>query len=278
MSTLDASMPNDWARDYEDFDFLHSLPVADDEMRLMAGEYEEGRLDPKEVLKTENQANMGSCRGHSGSTGLEWIGSIATGQPSQQLSRMMMYVETQRRDGITRDAGSTIGNGIKQMMQVGICDEVLWPYPSRYTQQRPSNWQEVLENASSKRVVSAKQIKSYEAARVFLGSYQGFIDTGISWRQSYAAPVVESFSVGSGGHAIALICLSERTDSRGRPYIWMLNSHGLNSGVRGWSEWSPTFVEQALRHNWSEFIAVSDMPEARPRKFSLDDWKAKLRI
>lgn len=278
MSGVNEQMPNDWARDYEDFDFLHSLPVADDEMRLMAGEYEEGRLDPKEVLKTEDQRNMGSCRGHSGSTGLEWIRSIATGQPSQQLSRMMMYVETQRRDGITRDAGSTIGNGIKQMMQVGICDEVLWPYPSRYTQQRPSNWQEVLENASPKKVASAKQIKSYDAARVFLGSYQGFIDTGISWRQSYAAPVVESFSGGSGGHAIALICLSERTDSRGRPYIWMLNSHGLNSGVRGWSEWSPTFVEQALRHNWSEFIAVSDMPEAKPRKFSLDDWKAKLRI
>ena len=277
MSTVD-QIPNDWARDLEDFDFLRSLPVADAELMAMVGEYTEGRLDPKVVLRTENQRNFGSCRGHSGSTGLEWIGSIATGKPFQQLSRWMMYVESQRRSGIVGDRGATISAGIQQMQQVGCCDETLWPYPDRYTQQRPSNWQAVLENAAPKRIKSAKQIKSYDAARVFLGSYQGFIDCGISWKQSYAAPVVERFSGGSGGHAIALICLSERTDSQGRPYVHMFNSHGMSSGVNGWSEWSPTFVEQALQHNWTEMVACSDMPEAKPRKFSLEEWQKGLRV
>lgn len=276
MSTAQ-TMPNDWARDYEDFEYLHSLPVADDEMRLMAGEYQETRLDPKQVLKTEDQKSFGSCRGHSGSTGLEWIRSLATGKASQQLSRWMMYVESQKRSGIVGDKGATIAAGIQQMKQVGICDETLWPYPSRYTQQRPANWQQILVNSELNKIITAKQIKSYEAGRIFLGSNQGYIDAGIAWRQSYAAPVVESFSGGNGGHAIALICLSQRLDSKGRPYIWMLNSHGLNSGTRGWTEWSPTFFEQACRHNWTEFVAVSDMPAAIPRKFTLEEWKAKLR-
>jgi hypothetical protein len=89
--------------------------------------------------------------------------------------------------------------------------------------------------------------------------------------------VVESFPGGGGGHAIALLSLSERKDNDGRPYVWMCNSWGANWGNNGWSEWAPKAIEQMCRHRYTVPIGVSDMPNAKPREFTLDDWKRKLK-
>lgn len=268
----------DWRIDLEDFDFLMSLPTADEEAQDLMMSVEMQTLDPRKVLRTENQGRMGSCRGHSGSTGREWNYTLETGEIGVQLSRMMLYVETQRRDGLDEDEGATIANGIKQMQEVGICEESLWPYPSEYTQKRPSNWDAVLQNAAKYKAGEAKRLTSYEGMRAFCGGGMGFVDLGIPWRQEYARKLVQRFNGGGGGHhAIGCFTLSERTDSQGRNFIWMFNSHGLQSGEQGWSEWSPDFIDGAIRARSSVFVAVSCRGKMQPRKFTLDQWKAALK-
>jgi hypothetical protein len=124
---------NDWAIEYENWKFLNEIPDVPEELGFLAASVGNQTLDPRKVLKTENQARMSSCRGHSGSTGGEWLRTLATGEIGFQLSRMMMYVETQRIDGITGDRGSTIAGGLQLLENVGLCREELWPYPSAYT-------------------------------------------------------------------------------------------------------------------------------------------------
>lgn len=214
-----------------------------------------------------------NCRGHSGSTTLEWLYCLSTGKiPTVTLSPAYFYYETQRIDGISGDKGSTISGGGKLMLDKGCCINDLWPYQARYNNRRPANFAEIQNNASQFKVKRIDRLDSYDAIRTFLGSGIGGVDCGISWSSAYSQPIVESFRGGSGGHAIALPALSERKDRQGRPYVYMLNSHGNQSGRRGWSEWSPNAIEQMCRHRWSVFIGVSDMADVKPRFWSKEEY------
>jgi hypothetical protein len=269
----------DWHIEREDWEAFRALKDDAEVIALMnSGVYREIALDPREVLRCEKQGSQGSCRGHSGSTGSEWIRILATHEVDVQLSRAMMYYETQRIDRLSGDVGSTIMGGVKLLAEVGLCEEKLWPYPPRYNNARPANYQAVLENAAIHKVKTSRRITSYDGIRAFLGSGQGYVDCGIPWSSRYAAPVVEQWVGGNGGHAIGLFVLSERKDSQGRPYVWMFNSHGEASGVVGWSEWAPAMVEQAMRQQMSVFVGLSDMPNVTPREFTIEDAKKALRI
>ena len=267
-----------YAIEIEDRGHLASLPSF--QCLFSAGEYEEIRLDPRKLIRIENQATQGACAGHSLSSILEWCYTIASGGEVIQLSRAMAYYESQKLSGIRGDSGATISAGAKLAMETGLCDESLWPYPSRYNNTRPSDYQAVLASAGKHKIRSASKITSYDAYRQFLGAGLGGVSNGIAWGNSMDRPVVESFSAGGGGHAIAGLCLSERLDAKGRPYVWIANSWGLQFGSRdvpGWQEWSPNAIEGMLRHQWTEMIALSDMAIPKPRKFTADEWKSRLK-
>ena len=266
-----------WLVDDEDQQFLATL---DDDSAVMGlvGSYSEVTIDPRDVLKVENQRNQGACQGHSLTSACEWCYILESGNKDLQLSRAMGYYETQRIDGIRGDRGSTISGGVKLATNTGICEERLWPYPGAYRNQRPMGWSEITTNAAQYKIQSSYRLESYGAVRAFLGSGQGGISIGISWGSRMSKPVVESFRAGGGGHAVGLFSLSERKDSSGRPYVWMMNSWGAKWGNRGWSEWAPKAVEQMFRHRFTVAIGLSDMPGAKPREFDLDDWKNELKV
>lgn len=269
--------PGGWIEDAEDWDSLDALPDESAVLELV-GNYEETALDPREVINVENQGQQGACQGHSISTCLEWCYCIATGNYDLQLSRAMGYYESQRLDGISGDRGSTISAGVKLATQTGICEEPKWPYPSRYNARRPGDWAGVLANAENYKGGTSRRLQSYEGIRTFLGSGQGGINIGIGWGNGMSGAVIESYRSGGGGHAIALLSLSERKDRSGNPYIWMCNSWGRQFGNAGWSEWSPNAVKQMMQSSRTVAIGVSDMPNVEPREFTLEDWKRKLRF
>ena len=262
----------------EDRAFLAALP----KQELLLGDgYEEVRLDPRKLVKVENQGQQGACAGHSLSSIMEWCYCIATGGEMKQLSRAMAYYEAQRLSNIRGDNGSTISAGVKLALNTGVCDESLWKYPSSYNPARPASFDAVLENAAKNKLKSATPIKSYNDYRTFVGSGRGGVHNGISWGTGMSRAVVETFAPGGGGHAIAGLCLSEREDSQCRPYVWILNSWDLSFGSRevpGWQEWSPRAIEQMLSHQWTEMVGLSDMEVPKPRKFSLEEWKQKIRV
>jgi C1A family cysteine protease len=267
-----------WLHDQEDWEYLATLP---DESPVLAmrGTYDEVRIDPRSVMKIENQGSVGSCQGHALSSVVELCSYIATGDTSLQLSRQFAYVETQRIDGISGDSGSTISGGIKLATTTGIPREELWKYSGRYENKRPANWQDIVTDAAKYKVGKSYKMTSYDGVRTFLGSGQGGISIGISWGGEMDRAIVNSFSgSGGGGHAIALLAMSDRLDVSGRPFVWMLNSWGSNWGNKGWSEWSPNAVEQMLRHRYTACFGLSDMPNLKPRTFSLEEWQKGLRI
>ena len=267
-----------WLHDVEDFDYLKSLP-GESSVLAMRGTYGEVKVDPRAVMKIENQGSVGSCQGHALSSCVELCYYIATGDLTRQLSRAFGYYETQRIDGINGDRGSTISGGIKLATTLGIPREDLWKYSGRYENRRPANWNEIVEDAKLHQVGQSYRMESYDGVRTFLGSGQGGISIGISWGGEVDRPVVNSFSgAGGGGHAIALLGLSERLDQSGRPYVWMLNSWGANWGNKGWSEWAPSAVEQMLRHRYTACFGLSDMPNVKPREYTLEDLKKGLAI
>lgn len=266
-----------WLQDAEDWDDLHSMSGEDEVLNLM-GTYTEVTLDPRQVVKVENQRNQGACQGHSISSVVEWCYYLASNDLEKQLSRAMGYYESQRLDGIRGDRGSTISAGVKLATNTGICCESLWPYPSGYNQSRPSNWEDVKKDAATYRIGRSIRLTSYDAVRTFLGSGQGGINIGIGWGSGMSRAVVESYSSGGGGHAIALLALSDRKDSGGNPYVWMLNSWGTQFGNAGWSEWSPRAVSQMLQSGRTACIGCSDMPHVKPREISLGEIKKKLRV
>jgi len=267
-----------WLREKEDFGFLDSLP-GESSVLAMRGTYNEIKIDPRKVMKIENQGSVGSCQGHALSSVCELCYYIATGDISLQLSRAAAYYETQRIDGIRGDSGSTISGGIKLATSKGIPREELWKYSGRYDNTRPSNFAEIEQDAAKYKIGQSYKMTSYDGVRTFLGSGQGGISIGISWGGEVDRPIVNSFSgTGGGGHAIALLGLSERTDSSGRPFVWMLNSWGANWGNAGWAEWAPNAVEQMLRHRFTACFGLSDMPNVKPREFTLEDMRKGLEI
>ena len=216
-----------------------------------------------------------NCQGHSISSAVEFCYYIASSDYQQQLSRAYGYYESQRLDGIRGDRGSTISGGVRLAKSTGIPEEKYWPYPSSYNPSRPSNFDEVLENANRYKIAQSYNLKSYDAIRTFLGSGQGGISIGIGWGSGMNKAVVESYSRGGGGHAIALLACSERKDSNGNPYIWMMNSWGESFGNKGWSEWSPRAIKQMVEGGGGTAIGVSDMPNVQPRKFTEEEWAKK---
>ena len=267
-----------WLHDEEDVEFLNSLP---DESPVLAmqGTYTEVKVDPRKAMRIENQGRVGSCQGHALSSCVELSYYIATGDLTRQLSRAYGYYETQRIDSISGDRGSTISGGIKLATTRGIPREELWKYSGRYDARRPSDWQAVETDAAIHKIGQSYRMSSYDGVRTFLGSGQGGISIGISWGREVDRPIVNSFSgAGGGGHAIALLGLSDRLDTSGRPFVWMMNSWGANWGNGGWSEWAPAALEQMLKHKYTACYGMSDMPNVKPREYTLETLRKDLRI
>lgn len=268
-----------WRRDREDWTAMQQWMQPEENILAMRGTYQEVSFDPRDLMQTaviENQGQQGACQGHDLSSCLEWIHALQTGSMSVQLSRAYAYYETQRIDGIRGDNGSTISGGVKLAMSQGVPEESKWPYPSRYNNRRPGFFDDVLENAARYKIAESYKLTSYQSVRTWLGSGQGAISIGIRWGSGMSTPVLESFSAGGGGHAIALLCLSEREGSNGEPYVWMMNSWGARWGNKGWSEWSPDAIRQMMNHQFTVAIGMSDMPAVKPRTFDVDDWKTAL--
>jgi hypothetical protein len=137
MTRYDHSGSPGYRWDLEDKDRLYAGGVVFEGFKSVAIPDE---VDPRGWLRTENQGPMGSCRGHSLSTGCEFIYRGIVGEVIQ-FSPMWCYLRTQKRDGLLgRDSGSTIENGVKVAVEEGVCTAAVFPYPNpvRYSTDIPA--------------------------------------------------------------------------------------------------------------------------------------------
>ncbi len=268
--------PGGWRIDLENFDKLAKLPN-ESPVLAMRGTYQAVTLDPREVIVIPNQLSVGSCQGHALTTCMEWCYDIQTGAADVQLSRAAAYYLSQEDDGIRGDNGSCVGTGCDRAIKYGIGEEKYWTYSGKYDPKKPSTYDEYVQSALNYRIGSQHKLTSYDGVATFLGAGLGGVEIGIQWNRSCDRSVIESYASGGGGHALALIALSDRQDNNGRFYVWLANSWGTGWGNKGWAEVSPTAIQQMLQNRNTVFIGLSDMPNIAPRTFSIDDWKRELR-
>lgn len=228
-------------------------------------------IDPRQLVRHDKQGNMGSCQGFSLTNGGEYLWALPHGSVSgdRQFSQLFAYLESQRIDGLLgRDAGSTIAGGLKVASQIGYLVESELPYRTPY----PSNSRVLITDAMRKlaerfKIRSHTWLESYEAIFQYIASGAGAVHTGTLWNDSFYASngVLESVSLrNGGGHATAWLGYSKRKDSKGRNYIWRLNSHNDS-----WTEIAPSVIDALCRHSYTSIVGISDLSTPGPRKM---DW------
>lgn len=229
-------------------------------------------IDPRHLMRHDRQLNMSSCQGFSLTNSGEYLWALPHGKvsPERQFSQLFSYLESQRFDKLLgKDEGSTISGGLKVAREVGFLPENELPYRTPY----PLNSKTLITDAMRKlaepfRIRSHTWLESYEAIFQYLASGAGAVHTGTAWNQSFYSSngVVESvqFGVRDGGHATAWLGYSKRKDSRGRNYIWRLNSHNDS-----WTEIAPSVIDALCKHSYTSIVGISDLSTPGPRKM---DW------
>ena len=268
-----------WDPERENKDAIEASGTA---FRVSFGDFEAPEeIDPRKFVRHDKQYNMGSCQGFSLTNCGEQLWNIAGGfkeySDERQFSQLFAYLETQRVDGLLgRDQGSTIEGGIRVAKNVGFLKYGELPYKTPY----PANARTLVtdlmrQKASVFKLESHTVLRSYDEAFLYLASGAGVLHTGTVWNDSFYGQngVLESVSLANGGgHATAWLGYSKRVDSKGRKYLWRLNSHNDS-----YCEIAPSVVDVLFRHQWTVIVGVSDLKIPEPRKLSLDEWKKGLR-
>jgi hypothetical protein len=245
-----------------------ALQSSSTQLTFSARDYQApAEIDPRPLMRHDKQGNMGSCQGFSLANCGEYLEALAEGRLGQQFSSLFAYLESQRMNpqlfGV--DRGSTIEGGLKVAKEIGFLPEEDLPYRTPY----PSNARSLVTDAmrakaAPRKIRSHTWLDSYEAIFNYLASGAGAVHTGTSWNDSFYSQngVLESIRFGraDGGHATAWLGYSKRKDSKGRNYIWRLNSHNDS-----WTEMSPAVVDQLARHSNSSIVGISDLSQPGPR-------------
>ena len=211
-------------------------------------------------MPVENQGNQGSCQGNALSTGLEAL-LMERGGPHVQLSRMCAYRMSQIIDNISGDRGSTIAAGCNLAMGDGICTELIWPYPARYSTTIPREY----EAATRFRCGGHSKVATYDDCVKAL--MRGPIHIGIGWGGAVdrlvdvGNGVIDSWPGGPGGHSVEVLGY-RRTDYNHQPlpgddpYIEIINSWSPKWGYQGRFLVSPRGTQQMIDSRWAEFQSL----------------------
>jgi len=269
-----------WNLELENLDELSSTATAFD---ISYSDFETPvEIDPRKFVRHDRQGSMGSCQGFSltncGECLWNFAGNFVEYCDTRQFSALFAYLETQRVDGLLgRDSGSTITGGVRIAREVGFLEEKHLPYRTPY----PSNARtlvtsEMRQRAGAFKIRSHSMLRSYDECFRYLASGVGALHTGTIWNNSFYGRngVVKSISMtNGGGHATAWLGFSRRKDSRGRNFLWRLNSHNDS-----YVEIAPSVIDQLCNHRWTVIVGVSDLQTPTPRKLSLEEWQKGLQV
>jgi hypothetical protein len=263
-----------------DFERRDEIIASSSELSFTLKDYDAPEeIDPRKLIRHDDQGNMGSCGGHGNANCGEYLWAIVDRLNSydadHQISRLYCYLEAQRFDGlIGSDSGSTISSGLK-VAYAGYLTEPLLPYSTPYPRNsRSLVTADMRAKATGLRIKSHAWLDSYDKIFNYLASGAGSVFPGTAWNNSFYASngLLESVSFGmrDGGHAYAFLGYSKRKDSKGRNYIWRKNSHSNDN----WTEVSPKVIDQLCAHQYTSIVGMSDLETPSPR--SVDFTKESL--
>jgi hypothetical protein len=225
-------------------------------------------IDFRKLIRHDKQFDMGSCGGFGNTNSGEGLWALCHGEMSdeRQFSQLFSYLEAQRLDGLLgADKGSTISSGLKISKEIGYLPLKHLPYSTPYPRNaRALITDEMRTLASPFKIRSHTWLDSYDAIKNYFASGVGLGFVGTPWNDSFYGRngVVESigFTRLDGGHAYCFAGYSKRKDTKGRNYIWRLNSHNDS-----WTEIAPSVIDQLCRHEYTSIVGVSDLSTPAPK-------------
>lgn len=264
---------NGWRFDLERWDRLASMRCHVAVLRRYGDDKIPDQVDPRDWHRIENQKQMGACQGVALSTCGETAWKIATGDPNLQLSKWWCYRQSQVKDGIHSDSGSTLSAGAWVAKNLGFPLESLVPYPTSYSRSIPDS-PEMKADAATRKIRKIAPMPLYDDMLRWIGLGFGGVQIGIPWPGSWMDlnannAYLDRFpSVGnSGGHSVAIIGYLKEKAPDGSNWLVCPNSWGTGFGDRGFMYFSRTCIEGMKRTRWNEFQGLTDMTSPVPRRW-----------
>lgn len=223
------------------FGWKRDLPDPRDHKYMASRPLTVGQLPPLVDLKplcppVYDQGNIGSCTANA------MGGSFQFEQMKQQIpnfmpSRLFIYYNTRAMEGtINEDAGATLRNTMKSMVNSGVCPEKMWSY-NKCFKKKPDDF--CYANAINNQVVEylrvthdLLQIKQclFEGYPIAFGImlYDSFMTENVARTGIVPMPNLQSES-SVGGHAILAVGYDDSKN-----VLIMRNSWGTNWGINGY--------------------------------------------
>lgn len=264
-----------WLKDKENKGRLRNLSISAGLLLGVVGFNPE--LDPIEVdntswIQVDDQGNTNSCAGFAFAQCAETCEFYQTGSRTFHANGMVSYVLGQRSAGFVGDVGCTLEGVIRAARRYGIASEQIRPFTGIYDSNVPQN---VLDEAKNHTLTGLVELTSYDEIVSFLARREGGVFAALEWLTGHrdCDGVIEKNKGWSlGGHAVSLTGYSRRRDRKGRPYLWLTNSHSRRWANRGHAECAPDAVTEWIRTYQGIFYGITrfnPFTRIKPRLISL---------
>lgn len=227
-------------------------------------------LDPRPIVRVEDQGNRNSCVGHGLSSCGEICAWIDSGGVLEiEFSRWGAYIWSQQMGGMAgRDNGATISGAIKAAAEIGFCPESLWPYPpsnAGYSTKEPAG---VRQAAAPYLLMAHTNPNNYAQGFEWINQGKGPLLIGVDWTQGLAnntgdVTLADVRGRSLGGHCMFLW----GWDADGLLYLG--NSHTEGWGQRGWRKVRPEVVDYWCQRG--DVYAMSDLKDVKESRAIIVD-------
>lgn len=191
----------------------------------------------RQCSPVENQGSLGSCTANALAGAVEFL-ELKDGVKFEDASRLFIYFNERVLIGtVNEDSGAYIRDGIKTLVNQGVCSETSWPYDiSKFTKKPP---QKYYEEALDHQIISYYRIDTLRQMKACLASGFPFV-FGFSVYESFESEEVartgkvkmpKIWERCLGGHAVMAVGYNDNLFSQ---RFIVRNSWGEDWGMKGY--------------------------------------------
>jgi C1A family cysteine protease len=183
----------------------------------------------------ENQGQLGSCTANALAGNLEFL-ELKAGRPAVDLSRLFIYFNERAMEGtVGEDSGAQIRDGVKTLVQYGVCPEKEWPYKITQFTKKPSA--PCYKDAANHQVTSYHRVIGLDQMRQCLAEGYPFV-FGFTVYTAFESAAVAKTGVlnvpqksekSLGGHAVCAVGYDDQAKT-----VLVRNSWGADWGMAGY--------------------------------------------
>lgn len=202
-----------------------------------------------------DQGELGSCTANAIASGLREFMELKAGQSLTRLSRLFLYYKEREMEGtVSEDSGASIRDGMKVLLNTGVCPEIDWPYDiTRFAVAPP----EPAEKDAAQYLIKAYQ-RLVTLTDIKRSLYEGYpVVVGITVFESLESkevaqtgqvPMPKDGERVLGGHAVLIVGYEDALDN-GR--VVVRNSWGEGWGEKGYCYIPYKFMEKYAFDFWT---------------------------